>query len=156
LPAVAAGALLLALGLQFILPASTSQPEASALAPRRAGPVAAPVIAQYASILERPVFAPDRRPGPAELPSVGAGPLGGYAALGVAIGRSVATAVVSGPGAAARTLRMGESVEGWRLVAIDRAKLTFERDGARQSLVVGAPPAVLSEAAKPAAGTETR
>jgi general secretion pathway protein N len=156
LPAICACVLLLALGLQFILPFSTVQPELSALAPRRVRPVAPPGPPQFAAVLAHPVFAPDRQPGAAELSAVGAGPLGGYAALGVAIGRGVATAVISGPGAAARTVRMGESVEGWRLVAVDRVRLTFERDGARQSLVVGAPPAVLSKAAKQPGGAEAR
>jgi len=72
-----------------------------------------------------------------------------YSALGAATGGAVATAVVSGPGGVTKALRRGETLEGWRLVAVDRSKLTFERNGLRRVIVVGAPAAGLAQAAQP-------
>jgi len=71
----------------------------------------------------------------------GAGVLDSYAALGVATARNFASALVKGPGEAAKTLRPGDTLEGWRLVGLDKEKLTFERGGARHVMTVGAPPA---------------
>ncbi len=90
-------------------------------------------------MLASPVFAPDRRPGEAASTASAGGPLSGYAALGAASGRSVATAVLSAPGGVTKTVRRGELLEGWRLVSVDDAKLTFETDGVRHVLVIGAP-----------------
>jgi hypothetical protein len=142
----AVAVLLAALALQFALPGTGPGAWVSALAPRRPLAVVPPPVPEYAAILRAPIFAPDRKPGPSALAAPGGGPLSGYAALGVAIDRSGATAVISGPQNSTRTVRTGESVEGWRLVSIERTRVTFERDGARQSLVVGSPPEVLSQA----------
>jgi hypothetical protein len=143
-PLLACVALVLSLGLQLILPSRGSLPEASGLAARRPSLVRIPQIAEFPAILQAPVFAPDRHPGEAGLPASGGGPLSGYVALGAAAGRSVATAVVSGPGGVTKTLRRGETLEGWRLVAVDQAKVTFERDGVRHALVIGAPAEAVS------------
>jgi hypothetical protein len=98
--------------------------------------------------LSAPIFTPDRRPGVVEAGIAAAvNPLDGYAVLGVAVGGSAATALVSTPGGAPRTVRPGETLEGWRLVSVERSKVTFDRDGARHSLVVGAPAESVTRAA---------
>jgi hypothetical protein len=66
-------------------------------------------------------------------------PLAGFAALGTATGRGVAVAVISGPSGKTNELRLRDDLEGWRVVGIDRSRVTFERNGLRTSLVVGAP-----------------
>jgi general secretion pathway protein N len=100
-----------------------------------------PPVPEYAAILATPIFAPDRRPGPAEgSGSDGAGgSLAGYAALGAAVGPTVASVVISAPGGAIKTLRRGDEIGGWRLVAVDKTRAVFEHNGARHTLVVGAP-----------------
>ena len=105
---------------------------------------------EYAAILASPIFAPDRRPGPSEGSSEGggSGSLSGYAAIGAVAGRDVATALVTEPGGAIKTLGRGDELNGWRLVGVDRTHVYFERNGVRHTLVVGAPP----ESAPPPGG----
>lgn len=152
--------LLLALGLQFLSSAAQTPVRASGFAPRRPSADNIPPLPEFAAILRSPVFAPDRRPGAAELAAIGGGELSAYAALGSAAGGGAATGVISGPGGKARTVGLGDSVAGWKLVSIDRARLVFERDGARHSLAVGAPALVLLQAetggSRAAAGADGR
>jgi hypothetical protein len=110
-----------------------------------------PPVQEYAAILASPIFAPDRRPGPSGPDAEGGGgSLGGYAALGAAVGREVASAVISSPGGGVKTVRRGEEVDGWNLVGVDRTHVYFERKGVRHALVIGAPP----EAAASKPGTD--
>ncbi len=148
---LACGVLVVIAGLQLLLPADGPPREALGLAARRTKPVTVPPVPEYPAILASPLFAPDRRPGdPGGSSAPGSEPLAGYAALGVATGRAVATAVVSVPGGKVETLHRGDDMDGWRLIGLDRARLTFERNGARRDLVIGAPAA----AAKPSASTQ--
>ncbi len=137
------------LGVQLMLPPAAPPSEPPGLAPRRQRPVMVPPVAEYAAILASPIFAPDRRPGAAgNGPDGGSGSLNGYAAIGAVAGRAVASAVVAVPGGGIKTLRLGDEVEGWRLVGVDRTQVAFERNGMRHVLVVGAPP----EASPPQGG----
>jgi hypothetical protein len=147
MPVIATIILLLALILQFVLPRAAPPAAISTVAARRPVAVMPPASASDAAILRAPIFAPDRRPGVNETPAPGAGPLDGYAAIGSASGRGIAAAMVATPGGATRALRLGEDLDGWRLAAISRSALTFERNGVRRSLTVGAPAGVISEAA---------
>jgi hypothetical protein len=128
------------LGLQLMLPPAAPPSEPPGLAARRQRPVMVPPVPEYAAILASPIFAPDRRPGAAGTASEGGGSLNGYAAIGVVAGRAFASAVVTLPGGGIKTLRLGDEVEGWRLVGVDRTQVSFERNGLRHVLVVGAPP----------------
>ena len=138
-PVLACGVLVLALIVQLVLPSSHPLTEASPLAPRRPKPVVAPPVPDYAAILAAPIFSPDRKPGEDEDSAPGSGALDGFAALGVATGRGFATALLKGPDGVVSTLRVGDSVQGWRLVGVESAKLTFQRDTARHVVPVGAP-----------------
>jgi general secretion pathway protein N len=148
--------LILALAVQLFLPSGATPPEASSLADRRPRPLLVPSPPDYAAILARPIFAPDRKPGASDLSATSGGELAGYSALGAAVGHGVATAVISGPSGSIRTVHGGETVEGWRVVAVDAGKLTFERGGVRHSLIVGAPAEALSKAAAPAAEADSQ
>ena len=139
-PAAACGVLVLALALQVVLPYGERLPQTSALAPRRPRPVVVPPVAEYPVILQSPIFSPDRKPGEDLGAAPGASALDSYAALGVAMGHGFASALVKGPGGPAKTIGRGQTLEGWRLVAMDKEKLTFERGSARHVLTVGAPP----------------
>ena len=155
---LACGALVLALGLQVVAPSGEATPETGGLAIRHPRPIVIPPLPESPAILRTPLFAPDRRPGEAGVSgSASGGSLGDYAALGAAAGHGMGTAVVSGPGAAVKTLRLGDEIEGWRLAAVSTSKLTFERKGVRHVLVVGEPATAVSQAAAPApapAGTQ--
>ena len=122
------------------LPYGQRLPAASAPAPRRPRPVVVPPVAEYPAILQAPIFSPDRKPGEDLGAGPGASALDSYAALGVAMGHAFASALVKGPGGPAKTLKRGDTLEGWRLVGLDKEKLTFERGPARHVLTVGAPP----------------
>lgn len=137
LPAAACAALAAGLIAQFILPASEAPPEVAVAVMRMPRLVAPPRPPDYRAILEAPIFSPDRKPGPDADAAPGASLLDDYAALGVAIGRGFATAVVKGPDGASKTLRLGGDLEGWRLIGLDRGKLTFQKNDARHVLVVG-------------------
>jgi hypothetical protein len=139
MPVFACGALVVALVAQVAIPYGQSLTEASPVAPRRPRPVVAPVLPEYAAILQAPIFSPDRKPGEDEDATPGAGPLGGFAAIGVATGRNFATALLKGPDGSVRTLHPGDTVLDWRLVGIDGTKLTFARGGDRHVMPVGAP-----------------
>ena len=146
LPAVAVGILILGIGLQLVLPAATETPQSASLAPRRPRPVQAPLEPEYDGILARPIFAPDRKPG-AGAAGAAAGELAAYAALGAAVGHGVATAVISGPAGAVKSVRAGDLVEGWRVAGIGADRVTFERNGVHHTLMVGAPAEALAKAA---------
>jgi hypothetical protein len=147
-PVMASLVLLLALGLQFVLLSASSPLTPSAVAARRPRLVTIPPLPDYPSILASPVFAPDRKPGEAELAQAGGGALSSYVALGSAAGGGADSGVVAGPGGRAKTIRVGDSLEGWLLESITRTRLIFVRDGVRHQLVVGAPAEVLMQAEK--------
>ena len=110
------------------------------MAARRTRPVTVPLIPEYAAILASPIFAPDRRPGDATAATAAGGDtLAGYAALGAATGGAAASAVVSEPGGKVDTLRRGELLDGWRLIGLNKTRLSFQRNGVTRDLVVGAP-----------------
>jgi hypothetical protein len=137
-PILACATLVLAIGLQLALPRDDSASEKGGLAIRRPRLIAAPRAPEFALILRAPAFAPDRRPAAAAGRDASDGGLGGYAALGSVAGRGVAAAVLSGPAGSIQTLRLGEVVDGWRLVAVDRVKVIFERNSERRILAIGA------------------
>jgi hypothetical protein len=139
MPVLACGALVLALAAQLVMPSGQPLTEPSFLAPRRPRPVVAPPVPEFAAVLQAPIFSPDRKPGEDEDSAPGAGALDGYAALGVSTGRSFAMASLKGPDGVVSTLRLGDNIQGWRLVGVESAKLTFQRDTVRHVVPVGAP-----------------
>jgi hypothetical protein len=144
---VGCGALVLALGLQMILPYREATPATDGLAIRHPRLIVVPTLPESPAILHAPIFAPDRRPGEAGgSASAGMGSLGQYAALGAASGHGVASAVVSGPAGAVKTLRPGDEIDGWRLSVVSASRLTFERKGERHVLVVGEPAEAVAKA----------
>ena len=136
--------------VQLLIPSTRLEPDASGgLAARRTKPVSIPAVPDYAAILAAPIFAPDRRPD--ATPSAAADAMQGYAALGAATGRA-AVAVISTPDGKTQTLTLGDDVGGWRLVGMTLQALTFEHNGTRTQLVIGAPAAV---APAPPAATDS-
>ena len=137
-PVWVSAALGLALALQLVLPAGASLSDAVAAAPRLARIPAAPVVS-YPQILERPVFAPDRKP-VEESDSDDEG-IGDYEVLGIAISAERASVVLRGPDGKTQRIQYGAELAGWKLASVDRSQIVFEKDGQRQTLTLQAKPA---------------
>jgi hypothetical protein len=138
LPVFACAVLLAALIAQVMIPYAQPLIDASPVLARRPRPVVAPVVPPYAAILQAPIFSPDRKPGEDDDAIAGAGPLNGFAVVGVATGRNFAMALVKGPEGSVRTLHLGDTIQDWRLVRIESSQLTFARASARHVISVGA------------------
>lgn len=152
LPAIACAALLLALGMQFALPIRTELPSPVAVPVRHVRGSPAPVVGSYPRVVTASIFSPTRSGGgTAESGAPGASPvvagIAAYAAVGVAIGPTVATTVVKGPDGQSHTLRLGGAVAGWRLTGLERGRLIFTRAGERHAMTVGARPAATTTTA---------
>jgi len=146
MPVFACGVLALALVAQLVIPYGQPLTDASSVLPRRPRPIVAPVIPEYAAILQAPIFSPDRKPGEDQDEAPGSGPLNGFIVVGVATGRNFAMALIKGPDGSVRTLHPGDTVQDWRLVSIESSQLTFARDTARHVIPVGAPTAPAASA----------
>ncbi len=99
----------------------------------------------YLEVLERPLFAPGRRPpvqaGPAVTPEQ---PLG-LALSGTVVSDQGRFALVrSTEGGAIWRLQIGDEVSGWTLVAVEADRVTFRRQGDERQLTMAfdQPPAV--------------
>jgi hypothetical protein len=139
LPAIATVVLLMAAGVQAAAPSSAALPEDTVLAPRRAPEPAEPAARNYATVLARPIFAPDRAP--VLLQAQTAGSLNGYEVVGTAVAGPISAALVRD--ATGRILRVKPDavLQGWRVVSIDRTQMILDRDGERRSLNVTSVPA---------------
>lgn len=98
-------------------------------------PVRAAVNA-YNAIMAHPIFAPDRAPPPAEADA--AGNLSGVEVLGTAIAGKVSAALVRDADGEFNRLKIGEAIDGWKLVSITPTELVFDRNGERRSLAITA------------------
>ncbi|MBV9990744.1 MAG: hypothetical protein JOZ72_05570 [Alphaproteobacteria bacterium] len=143
-------ALLFLVGLQFGLPSGTELP---LVAPAHASlqHEAAIVPQNYRFVMAHPIFAPDRAPPPAETEE--AGSLSGVEVLGTAIaGKTAAAALLRDSEGTFQRVKIGEEVEGWKLVSIAPKELIFDRNGERRSLEVDM---TKLRSAKPGAGLGT-
>jgi len=131
--------LLLAVGLQFALPSGATLPEVVRRPAAAAAPAIEPVRAAlntYNAIMAHPIFAPDRAPPPVEDDE--AGNLAGVEVLGTAIAGKVSAALIRDADGEFTRLKIGEDIDGWKLVSINPKELVFDRHGERKSLVVTA------------------
>ncbi|MEI9930348.1 MAG: hypothetical protein WDM89_07285 [Rhizomicrobium sp.] len=131
-------ALLIAAGFQLAMPSAVALPEIKRKAPAPVSslqPVRA-VFNAYNSIMAHPIFAPDRAPPPAEAEA--AGNLSGVEVLGTAIAGKSSAALVRDADGEFERLKVGGEVDGWKLVSISAAELTFDRNGERRSLEISA------------------
>ena len=127
--------LLVAAGLQVVLPSVSSLPEQSELAPRRAPEPLPPAAPLYPEVLSNPMFAPDRKADASIEPP--AGGMGDYAVLGIATaGTGMATALVRSPDGSVLRLQPGGELDGWKLVQVQLNSLTFEKNGERHTLTI--------------------
>lgn len=140
---MATALLLVAIGLQFVLPSETPLPAPSGLAPRRAAEPRLPVAENYPAVLANPIFAPDRKPDATIEPP--AGGMGDYAVLGIATaGAGMATALVRQPDGTITRIAPGGDLNGWKLVHVELNALTFEKNGERHILAIEKKPAASS------------
>jgi hypothetical protein len=90
---------------------------------------------QYRAIMAHPIFAPDRAPPPAEAEA--SGNLSGVEVLGTAIaGKTAAAALLRESDGTFARVKVGEEIEGWKLVSIAPDELVFDRNGERRSLEI--------------------
>jgi hypothetical protein len=133
IPAVAVAVLVLAAGVQIAMPSAAAvpaRPHVAAAAPTT--DTARPIPQMYRAIMAHPIFAPDRAPPPAEADD--ASNLSGVEVLGTAIaGKSAAALVRDSEGTFTR-VKVGEEIEGWKLVSIEKQLLVFDRNGERRTL----------------------
>jgi hypothetical protein len=130
--------LLLVAGLQLALPSSATLPVIARQAPP-AAPSVEPVRAAldaYSAIMAHPIFAPDRAPPAAEADD--SGNLSGVEVLGTAIAGKVSAALVRDSDGEFLRLKIGEAIDGWKLVSIEPKELTFDRNGERRSVTISA------------------
>ncbi len=150
---MAAVVLLAAAGLQLAMPSSVTLPHEPRVAPRHVEEAEEPVAGVYTAIMAHPIFAPDRAPPPAEAEA--SGNLSGVEVLGTAIaGKRAAAALLRGSDGTLSRVRIGEVIEGWKLVAIAPTELTFDRNGERHTLSVDvtAPKATAAGSTKSGSG----
>ena len=116
------------------LSSSVELPDDTVSAPRHALETPAPAPKTYAAILAHPLFAPDRAP--VTLEAQPSGNLNGYEVLGTAIAGDVSTALLRDSVGRVIRVKPDETLQGWRVVSIDRTQLVFDRDGERRALAV--------------------
>lgn len=124
-PLAACLALLVLVAVQ-VWPAGEAPP---APAPTRPLPTAEPAAAtqDWPAIAERPLFAPDRRPGHRR--DSGPSSLDGLTVLGIAVADHTASAVLRDPTGKVARLRPGQFLGEWSLSAIEPLRLVFEKNG---------------------------
>jgi hypothetical protein len=128
-------------------PREAASPDAAAL-PQRA---TLGSLDQWAAIVQQPLFHPGRRPwqaaaaaapsptAPAPAASAPApAPPSGWMLVGTVMAPTGAVAVLRSPASdRPRLLRAGDTLDGWKVIAIAHDRLAFNRDGRSWSIVLG-------------------
>lgn len=143
-PALLSAALALGLLVQALAPPPPAAPATAVLASPHRGRARPPAVAEpatippYAVILARPLFSPSRSASGAAAPD--AAPAGTFALVGLATEGSAASAAIRTPSGLVHSLRLGEALEGWKLVAVGADRAVLRQGDAVQSIRLGAPP----------------
>ena len=158
LSAVALGLLAVVAWQTFapVAPIADPPPDAAAARIRPVAPLAdyaPPAEDQFAVINARPMFDPARQPvaEPAQSGAAGGSPPD-LSLVGVAIGPWSSVALFKKPGApAAITGRLGDTIDGWQLVRIDRDSVIFHAGGTDYTVKLRAAAGLPLPPVKPAA-----
>lgn len=126
-----------ALGLQFLLPQNSGLVAGTARRPGAMVERSVALVPDYPAILARPLFTPVRALGGAEAGGAGA-QLSDFTVVGVAVDRRFAAAFVRSAGGEVRTLRPGDSLLGWKVVAVRPDAVVLEVEGRQRELPVAA------------------
>lgn len=102
---------------------------------------ALPPIESYAEIVERPLFVPERRPGPisAAAPTPQAVATGELRLMGIVRARGQSRAVLRGPDGRTVTLLPGETSRGAKVVSIADTTVVIEEHGTVRELSLPTP-----------------
>ena len=133
-----------------ILPATAPQPTAppAAIKQVRFEP---PALARFDAISRRPVFAKSRRPAPPPKPSPPANaPPPKVVLTGIATAGESRSALIQGRDGSQMLLRMNDTIDGWRLIAIGERSITLERAGVRVETPIGDASSGASDGTDPA------
>lgn len=114
---------------------------------RESGPFL-PDFSAFSAISQRPLFRPDRRPPAAQVtpppetvmvPAASDSNPPDFIVVGVVTGPEGRAAATVRDGAETRRVYGGDSIQGWRVDAINRDGIVVTRDGERWSLPIGEP-----------------
>ena len=94
-----------------------------------------PPLEAFSIVAERPLFSPTRRPPEGEVAAAAPRQMLDLTLIGVVLTAEERLAIVTpaGQGNAVR-LGVGDSIQGWTLVAVEPERATFERDGEEETL----------------------
>lgn len=122
-----AGFVLLALAIAQVMWPST--PPSNHDIPTTALLPAQPAIPpqDWAAILARPLFSPDRKTTHATMDD-GPFPLDGWVVLGIGVTDATGTALIKGSSGKASRIIQGQQIDGWTLTRIDPNRLIFTRN----------------------------
>ncbi len=147
-------------GRAFQLPAPASAVAQSRAAKERENSPAdpyAPTLASYQEIIQRPLFIPERRrasqkSGQSSLPSNQLQPASPQAPTdlrlsGVIINAEQKMALLSVPGGKTERLTIGESFQGWLVVAIQARNIMVDKNGAQYQIPLQIPRSGTADAA---------
>lgn len=126
--------------VQFVLP--QDRPAAPPVPPvaGRTGPAQIAAISADPVLARRSIFQATQLSGgtSSDAAAVPQGPLGGAYPAGIVRVRGAARLVLQTPSGSSVTLRPGQSWQGWRLTAIGRDDVRFQRGRERITLALGA------------------
>lgn len=150
LPALLCAALLVATAYQAVMLFAPSEPESVAVAPHHVRFLDASVQTDYPAIMNAPLFSIGRQPiADTGRPSTS---IEGAEVIGVGLEGTNSVALIRNSDGDIERVHIGQLVEGWKLTAIARDSLTFQRGSERKVMpLVAAPPAAPAQGAKPSA-----
>lgn len=139
LPAALAALLALALAAQFALTAPVELPEAGGGRPFRLPAVSLPPVFADPAIVQRPLFAPNRRASAADGAAANDA-LSGALAVGSASVRGAVRLFMRTADGKLVVLGIGSRLDGWRLDAVTPAGAQFSRGAERQTIPISSTP----------------
>jgi hypothetical protein len=120
--------------VQVAIPAPLKLPDDPLVLPRRLAPLPPQVLSADGPDVQGSLFSPDRAAGAA----AGAGGAAGLSLAGLARARGLAAALLRRSDGTTALLRVGQSVDGWRLASIGQDAVVITRGSEKQTLPVTA------------------
>lgn len=137
--AIATAAAIALLG-QLLWPIEMPSADAPRMIPKAAAPPLVQPVADAPAVAERSIFSPRRGREPVAAGVAAPVDLDGYALIGTATMNGTAEAILRAPGSATLGVRVGNSVAGWRLVAVRGDVAAFAKGTGQRVLRIGGVP----------------
>lgn len=139
LPAALTVLLAMLLAVQFALPAPVELPGGVSGQPFRLPALSLPSVVADPAIVQRPLFAPNRRASAADGPAANDA-LSGALAVGSAAVRGAVRLFIRTADGKLVVLGVGSRLDGWRLDAVTPAGAQFSRSADRQTIPISSTP----------------